>query len=472
MNFFRKKSFDSVRKAGSNSGLAKTLTAFDLVLFGLGAIIGTGVFVLTGTVAANHAGPAVMLSYAIAGFTCIFVALAYTELAVLLPTSGSVYTYSYVAFGEMVAWLMGSVIIVELNFGAATVAAGWSAYVVGIFEAAGYDLPDMLTKVPSEGGIINLPALLIVALVTYILYLGTKDSKRLNAILVFIKMAAIIAFVAAAVPHFDATHWENFMPKGFDDVLIGASILFFAFTGFGSLAATAEECKNPKRDLMIGIIGSLVLSTAVYVFMAGLVTGLVPYYELNNAQPLAKALVLKGSKIGSVIVATGAVCGMTTVMMMQLYAQSRIFYAISRDGLLPKAFSRLHHKYDSPYFTIIFFSTLAGLMGSLLPYNILGQLSSMGALVDYIVVSIIVMIFRYRLPDAERSFKCPALFFIAPAALLACIYLLSKQVIAKDGSLLLTGKIMIGWFVAMFILYLMRSRSIPDPHGAEEVTPS
>lgn len=467
MSFFRKKSFDSVRSAGANSGLAKTLTAFDLVLFGLGAIIGTGVFVLTGAVAANHAGPAVMLSYAIAGFTCIFVALAYTELAVLLPASGSIYTYSYVAFGEVVAWLMGSIIIVELNFGAATVAAGWSAYVVGIFEAAGFNLPDSLTTVPSEGGIMNLPALIIVALVTWILYLGTKDSKRLNAVLVFVKMAAIIAFVAAAVPHFDATHWEDFMPKGFDDVLIGASILFFAFTGFGTLAATAEECKNPKRDLMVGIIGSLVLSTAVYVFIAGLVTGIAPYYELNNAQPLAKALLLNGSKAGSVIVATGAVCGMTTVLMMQLYAQSRIFYAIARDGLLPKSFSKLHHKYDSPYFTLMFFSAWAGLMGAFLPYNILGQLSSMGALVDYIVVSIIVMVFRYRMPDVERAFKCPALFVIAPAALVACVYLLSKQVIGKEGELLFTGKIMIGWFVVMFGLYVLRNRFMPAPHGME-----
>lgn len=463
MNFLRKKSFSSVREAGAHSGLIKTLTAFDLVLFGLGAIIGTGVFVLTGTVAANSAGPAVMLSYAIAGFTCIFVALAYTELAVMLPTSGSIYTYSYVAFGEVFAWLIGSIIILELNFGAATVSAGWSAYIVGILEAAGIHIPKALTTVPAEGGIINLPALVIVAFVTLILYLGTKDSKRLNAILVFIKMAAIVAFLVAAAPHFDSSHWQDFMPYGFDDVLVGASILFFAFTGFGTIATAAEECKNPKRDLIIGIIGSLVLSTIVYVLIAGLVTGIAPYQELNTAQPLAKALLLNGSKIGSIIVATGAVCGMTTVLMMQLYGQSRIFYAIARDGLLPKSFSKLHYKYDSPYIILIFFSVWAGLMGAFLPYNMLGQLSSMGAIIDYIAVTIIVMLFRVKMPHVERTFKCPALFIVAPVALLACLYLLSKQFIGKSGELLLTGQIMIWWFAIMLGLYILRSVFMKAP---------
>ncbi len=460
MSFFRKKTIDSIRQSSSDSGLSKTLTAFDLILFGLGAIIGTGVFVLTGLVAAKHSGPAVMLSYGIAGVTCVFVALAYTEIAAMLPTSGSVYTYSYVAFGEVFAWLMGSVLILELCFGAATVSAGWSAYIQGIMESGGIYLPKEIANVSAKGGLINLPAILITLIVGVILYRGTKDSKRLNAVLVLIKMAAVSAFIIAAVPHFNISNWDNFIPYGFDDVLIGSSILFFAFTGFSAIASSAEECKNPKKDLMIGIIGSLVLSTLVYVVMGGLVTGIAPFHELNNAQPLAKALKLNGSNLGSSIVATGAVCGMTTVIMMNIYAQSRIFYVMARDGLLPKIFSKIHPKYDSPNATIMIFTVVTAFLGGLFPYEILGQLSSMGALIDYVVVSLIVMVFRVKFPDAPRSFKCPAVFVIAPIALFASAYLLSKQIIDKDFSILLTGKLLGFWLIAMFLLYVIRKPSI------------
>lgn len=457
MNFFKKKSFESVREVGAVSGLSKTLGAFDLILFGLGGIIGTGVFVFTGLVAAQYSGPAVMLSYTIAGLACVFVALAYSELATMLPTSGSIYTYSYVAFGEVFAWMMGGIIILELGLSSAVVAAAWSGYVQGILSNWGAALPAYLTKVPSEGGVMNLPAFAIVAFVCLILCLGTKDSKRLNAALVLIKMAAIFAFVVSATPHFDATNWENFMPFGFDNVLVGASILFFAFTGFGTVAAAAEECKNPKRDLIIGIIGSLVLSTLVYVLVGGLATGIISYDQLNNAQPLAHALSVNNSNVGSAIVATGAVCGMTTVIMMNIYGISRIFYVIARDGLLPKFIAKLHPKYDSPYITIILFSLLAGLFAAFAPFQVLGQLVSMGAIIDYIVVAIIVMVFRYTLPNANRPFKCPGLFIVAPIALCSCVYLLFKQIIGADGSLLVTGKLIIYWFLIIFGLYLFRS---------------
>lgn len=456
MDFLKKKSFDSVKSAGSTSGLDRTLTALDLILLGLGGIVGTGVFALTGLVASQYAGPAVTLSYAIAGFTCIFVALVYTELATMLPTSGSIYTYSYVAFGEVFAWLVGSLVIVELGFAASAVAGSWSAYVQGILKSAGMALPLALSKTPFEGGIINLPALIIVSFVGFMLYRGTKESKKLNNILVFIKMLAIFAFIFFAAPHFDATNWENFMPNGIDDVLYGSSILFFAFTGFGTLASAAEECKNPKKDLTIGIIGSLLLATVVYIIVAGILTGIVPFYELNNAQPLAYALRENGSSIGSTLVATGAVAGMTTVIMVNIYGQSRIFYVIARDGLLPKPLAKLHHKYDSPYITIITFSVIIALMGALIPYGFLAQLSSMGALTDYMIVGVIVILFRFRYPDVERPFKCPVIFVIAPLALLSSFYLLFKQIISKDGTMLMTGKIFIIWFVIMFVLYALK----------------
>ncbi len=453
MSFLTKKSFESIKELSNTGGLSKTLGAFDLILLGLGAIIGTGVFVVTGIVAATYSGPAVMVSYIIAGTTCIFVALAYTELATMLPTSGSVYTYSYIAFGEIFAWLISSVIILELGFSAGTVAAGWSGYVQAILSTGGIRLPKALTTVPANGGIINLPAFLIVVFISFILYLGTKDSKKLNAILVFVKMTAIFAFIVSATPHFNITHWKNFLPFGFNNMLVGASILFFAMTGFGTIAATAEECKNPSRDLMIGIIGSLVISTIVYVIIAGLVTGIVPFDQLNNDQPLAHALSLNHSNIGSAIVATGAVAGMTTVLMMNIYGTSRIFYVIARDGLLPKSFAKLHPKYDSPYVTILVFSALAALLGGFCPTAILVQLSSMGALIDYATVVIIVMLFRIKMPNVSRPFKCPAAFIIIPLTLVACIYLLAIQIF--DGEMV-TGRLLIYWLVAMFILYIMR----------------
>ncbi|WP_341761375.1 amino acid permease [Candidatus Tisiphia endosymbiont of Thecophora atra] len=453
MSFLTKKSFESIKELGKTSGLNKTLGAFDLILLGLGAIIGTGVFVITGIVAATYSGPAVMLSYAIAGVTCIFVALAYTELATMLPTSGSVYTYSYIAFGEIFAWLIGSVIVLELGFAAGAVAAGWSGYVQAILSAGGIYLPKALTAVPANGGMINLPAFLIVVFISFILYLGTKDSKRLNAILVFVKMAAIFAFIIYAAPHFNATNWQNFLPFGFNNMLVGASILFIAMTGFGTIAATAEECKNPNRDLMIGIIGSLVISTIVYVIIAGLTTGIAPFDQLNNDQPLAYALSINNSNVGSAIVATGAVAGMTTVLMMNIYGTSRIFYAIARDGLLPKSFAKLHPKYDSPYITILIFSALAALLGGFCPTAILFQLSSMGALIDYTAVAIIVMLFRIKMPSATRPFKCPLAFVIIPFVLIACIYLLIIQIF--DGEMT-AGKVLAYWFLAVFALYIIR----------------
>jgi APA family basic amino acid/polyamine antiporter len=456
MNFLKKKDFNHVKEVSGTSGLEKTLGPIDLILLGLGGIIGTGVFALTGLVAAQYAGPAVTLSYAIAGCTCIFVALAYTELATMLPTSGSVYTYTYVAFGEVFAWVMGSVLIIELGFASSAVAASWSSYTQRILTSAGIELPKAISKVPEHGGIIDLPAVLIVAFVCFVLYLGTKESKRLNTILVFVKITTIFIFILVAAPNFDATNWENFTPYGFDNVLVGSSILFFAFTGFGTLASTAEECKNPKRDLTIGIIGSLLVSTILYVIVGALATGIVPFTELNNSEPLAHALSLNGSKLGPVIVATGAVFGMTTVIMMNIYGQSRIFYVMSRDGLLPKFMSKLHPKYDSPYIALLIFGGMAAILAGFCPMQVLGQLSSMAALIDYMAVILIVMLFRFKLPKVERPFRCPVVFIIAPIAFTALTILLFKQILGKDWELLLTGKIIIYWFIGAFILYVVR----------------
>lgn len=465
MNFFKKKSFESVKESGSTSGLNKTLTAFDLILLGLGGIVGTGVFALTGVTAAEHSGPAVTISYAIAGFVCIFVALAYTELATMLPTSGSIYTYSYVAFGEVIAWLVGGIILIEFGIAASAVAGSWSSYIQVLMKSAGYVMPDILAKTPFEGGMINLPAFLIIIFVGSLLYFGTKESKKINNILVLVKMLAISIFVIFAAPHFDIANWENFIPYGFDDVLIGSSILFFAFTGFGTLASAAEECKNPKKDLTIGIIGSLVLSTIVYIIVAAVLTGMVPFTELNSAEALANALSMKGSKIGSILVATGAVAGMTTVIMVNIYGQSRIFYVISRDGLLPKFLSKVHPKYDSPYMSIIFFTLMIAILGAFVPFNLLAKLSSMAALADYILVAIIVMIFRFTQKNAERSFRCPLVFIVAPFALCSSVFLLLKQVFDINGKMLVTGQLFISWFAIVLVLYFVRALFVQRKDG-------
>ncbi|KJV56910.1 amino acid permease family protein [Orientia chuto str. Dubai] len=455
MSIFRKKYFDLTKSKNNSNNFKKSFNAFDLVLLGLGAIIGTGVFSLTGMVAAQHSGPAVTISYIIAGIVCMLVALAYTELAVMIPTSGSIYTYSYVALGEIFAWIMGSVIILELTFGAATVAASWSAYTQGILEAGGIIIPKTYATTPFEGGIINLPAVLIVAFVSFVLYLGTRDSKRLNVILVIIKLLSVGIFIIVSAPHFQSKNWDNFMPFKLNSTLVGASILFFAFTGFSVLATAAEECKNPTKDLTVGIIGSLVISTIVYVIIAGLLTGIAPFDQLDNAQPLAYALKLNGSTIGSAIVAVGAVSGMTTVLMLNIYGQSRIFFAIARDGLLPGIFQKVHPKYDSPYVAILFFSLVVALIGGFFPYQTIAQLSSMGALIDYIVVSIIVMLLRIKMPDAVRTFKCPAVFVIAPVSVVSCIYLLFKQILDEHGNLLDTGRIIIVWILIVLVLYFI-----------------
>jgi APA family basic amino acid/polyamine antiporter len=459
MRAFFKKNFDSVRDSAAQSTLAKNLTAFDLILLGLGAIVGAGAFVVTGQVAAQYSGPAVMISYTIAGLVCIFVALAYAELAVMLPTSGSIYSYSYVAYGEIFAWIMGGIMFLEMGFGAASVAIGWSSYIQGIFTTMGHSLPKEMISNPFDGGIVNLPAMFVVWFAGLIVYLGTKDSKKLNTILVVVKFLAVAAFVFSAAPSFDQANWQNFTPFGFDGVIIGSSILFFAFNGFGVIATAAEECKNPKRDITIGIIGALVLSTLVYVLIGGLVTGIVPFNELNNAEPLAYALKKTGNSLGSTIVAIGAICGMTTVLMMQIYGFSRILYVIARDGLLPNWITDMHPKHGSPYKCVVLLTVILSLAAGLIPFDLVSKLASMGGIIDYICVTSVVIYLRLKMPNAVRVFQCPMVFVIAPVALIACLYLLLKQVIDANGEIMLTGQIIIGWIVCSAILYFLRRDS-------------
>jgi len=289
MDLFRRKSIDELQAAAAASGMLKNLAAVDLLMLGIGAVIGTGIFVLTGVAAAKYAGPAVPLSFILSGLTCALAGLAYAEFASIVPASGSAYTYAYASLGEFIAFIVGWNLILEYTVTSSAVAVGWSGYVVGLFASAGLVLPHELVVAPAEGGIFNLPAVLITLFLSFLLVRGTKESVKLNRILVFVKLAAIFLFLVLAAPHVDATNWEPFLPFGYSGVVSGAAIVFFAYIGFDAVATTAEECRNAARDLPVGIIGSLFICTLLYAVVAAVLTGVVPYSMLDTAEPVAFA---------------------------------------------------------------------------------------------------------------------------------------------------------------------------------------
>jgi len=339
---FRTKTIEHLISEARSKPLKKTLGAIDLILLGIGCTIGTGIFVLTGIAAAKYAGPAVSLSYLISGFACIFAGLAYAELAAAIPVAGGSYTYAYAILGEFVAWMVAAAISLCYTIGGATVAAGWSGYFVGIVNSAGYHIPEQLTKIPADGGLVNLPAICIALFVGFILTRGTKESIVLNRILVVVKLVAIFLFLFIATPHIKVENWtNNFMPFGVAGVFTGAAAIFFAYTGFDAVATAAEETKRPNRDLPIGIIGSLLVCIVLYVAVALAVTGITNYTELNNAEPMAYALRQNGSEIGGALVGTGALAGMVAVLLVFMYGQTRIFFVCFH--VLNHIFNKINH---------------------------------------------------------------------------------------------------------------------------------
>ena len=351
MNIFKLKTITEVlESANKNTGLKKTLGVGSLFMLGLGAIIGTGIFGMTGVAAVSMSGPAVVMSYAIAGITAIFIALTYTEIAAMIPTSGGAYSYTFVAFGEIMAWIVSWMLILYFITSSSTVASAWSGYMVSMLHSGGIDLPIALTKNPAAGGIVNLPAVLISIFVTLILIRGTKESAMLNGALVFIKIAAIALFVFIAAPHFDTVHWfehnhpfqndlfmsSPFLPFGVSGVISGAAFVFFAYNGFDSIASAAEESKNPKRDLTIAILGSLIVCMVLYMLVAALLVGIIPFNLIDMDSSIPSALSYNGHNIVSSIIAGGVVIGMISVILAQIFALSRIILVTARDGLLPQ----------------------------------------------------------------------------------------------------------------------------------------
>lgn len=422
MNLFRTKPIRSLTcEVGT---LRQCLNAFDLTLLGIGAIIGAGVFVLTGIAAATKAGPAISLSYIVAGLASTFAALAYAELATCIGGCGSAYTYSYVVFGELIAWIIGWDLILEYTLSVSTVAIGWSGYVKDAFLSLNIHLPEMLLKNPFEGGIINLPAFLIIFILAGLLCLGVKHSSRFNAVIVFIKLLTIAIFIVVASHHVDVRNWGHFFPFGWTGVMQGAALVFFAYIGFDALSTAAEETINPQRNLPIGIITSVVICTIIYITVAALLTGIVSYTTLNVKSPVAEALMRIGQPLASGVVAAGAIAGLTTVMLVMYYGLTRVCLAITRDGLLPGVFASVHPRTLTPVKIILSSGIIIAFIAGLVPIGSAAELVNIGTLFAFTLVCGGVIALRWMQPELSRPFRLPWSPMIPLLGMIFCIYLM------------------------------------------------
>ena len=429
-DLFRKK----IAIVENNKDLHRCLSAFDLVMLGIGCIIGTGIFVLTGMVAANQAGPGVIFSFLIAGFACAFAALSYAELASSIGGCGSAYGYSYVPFGEFIAWMVGWILLLEYGIAIAAVANGWSGYFNNALIAVGLGLPDFLTRPPAQDGIINLPASLIILMIMGLLILGVKQSAKFNAAMVFLKVAAIAIFILIALFHVNPINWSPFLPYGWFDtlpsgktvgVLAGASIVFFAYIGFDAVSTAAEEAINPQRDLPIGIIGSLIFCTLIYISVSALLTGMLPYTNLNVSSPVAFALQKIGLNSASAIVATGVIAGLTTVMLVLYYALTRIILAMSRDGLLPIKLSNINPRTRTPIKLIIICGLVMSLIAGFVSLGTLAEIVNIGTLSAFTVVCFGVIALRNHGKKNSLTFRNKWHPLVPLMGISACILLMT-----------------------------------------------
>ncbi|TAM26390.1 MAG: amino acid permease [Rhodanobacter sp.] len=461
--------------------LKRALTAKHLVMLGVGAVIGAGIFVLTGTAAAQFAGPALVISFMMAGFTCALAGLCYAEFAAMLPVSGSAYSYSYATLGEVVAWFVGWNLVLEYLFAASTVAVGWSGYfnellrMLSDWTGLTLTLPPSLASAPftfnaaghlvATGTLINLPALLIVAAISWLCYRGITQSATVNAIIVAIKVIVILLFLVVTFHFLNPSLWHPFIPAneggttyGWSGVIRAATLVFFAYIGFDAVSTAAGEAKNPQRDMPIGILGSLVICTVLYIAMSAALTGLAPFRDLNTPEPVATALnyVLGTVAAGSmashilgvlkILVVFAALAGLSSVVLVMLMGQPRIFYAMSGDGLLPKVLGKVHPKHRTPYIGTIIVGVIAAVLASLFPVDVLGDLVSMGTLLAFTTVCIGVLVLRYTRPELPRSFRVPWPWVVCPLGAAACLFLF-WQVFTQRWWLIL------GWTAIGFLIY-------------------
>jgi basic amino acid/polyamine antiporter, APA family len=424
MAFFTKKSLEALHADAERGLLKRSLGPLNLTALGIGSIIGTGIFVLTGTAASQNAGPALVLSMLISAIGCAFAGLCYAEFAAMVPVAGSAYTYAYATAGELFAWIIGWDLILEYALSTSTVAVGWSGYFVSLMNDVGVTIPPAMTSPP-----MNLPAAVIVLLVTTLLVIGIKESADTNTLLVTIKTIVLIVFVAAGAAYVKRENLTPFVPPntgsfgefGWSGVLRGAGVMFFAYIGFDAVSTAAQEAKNPARDMPIGILGSLAICTVIYVLVAIVLIGIVPYKDLMVADPLAVGIDATGLRWLSPVIKMAALFGLFSTMLVNLLAQTRIFFAMSRDGLLPPVFGVVHPRFRTPYLSTVLTGSIIALVAALTPINILGQLVSIGTLLAFVLVSVGVIVLRRTAPDAPRPFRTPAVPFVPIAGAAICL---------------------------------------------------
>jgi len=487
---WRVKPLDAILATAEKKSLHRSLGPFQLTMLGIGAIIGTGIFVLTAE-AAQKAGPGMMLAFVIAGFVCAVAALCYAEMAAMVPVSGSAYTYSYAVMGEMLAWMVGWALILEYAVAAGAVSVGWSGYVVGLVENAfAIDIPNALVRGPMDGGIVNLPAMGIALVVTALLVIGTRESATVNAFLVAIKVAALTLFVVLAVPVMNMQNFEPFAPLGFAGVSAAAASIFFAYVGFDAVSTAAEETKNPQRNMPIGLIGSLAVCTIFYLLVAAGVIGTVGAQPVTDAAGVglrpgspemsaacaaigdAKVVCSKEAlawtlreigwpQIGNLI-GLAAGLALPSVILMMMFGQTRIFFVMSRDGLLPPVLSKVHPKFHTPHVITIITGIFVALFAAFFPVGALADISNSGTLFAFAMVAIAVVVLRRTDPDRRRPFKTPAVLVVAPLAAIGCVYLFFS--LSKETQMLFVGWAVIG--LVVYFLYGYRKSHVA--HGSPE----
>lgn len=490
-------------QADGEHALKRSLGPLNLITLGIGAVIGAGIFVLTGQAAAIHAGPAVGLSFVLAGITCAFAGLCYAEFAALIPIAGSAYTYGYATLGEFVAWMIGWDLVLEYAFGAATVAAGWSGYLVSLLQDFHIVIPPRLTATPGTvlyyynahwlpqmslpagvataglphvTAIFNLVAFLAILAVTAILVIGIEESANFNTVMVLVKLAAVGVFLVIGIgflfhhPHLAHQNWHPFIPPsqgpglfGWGGITAGAASIFFAYIGFDAVSTAAQEAKNPQRDMPIGILGTLVICTMLYILVSEVMTGMVNYQTLNVADPMAVAIDATGVAWGSLLVKVGAVFGLATVMLVMLLAQSRIFYSMSRDGLLWKWAGKIHPRFRTPYLSNIVVGFLVAFCPAVLPIDRLAELVNMGTLLAFAIVCAGVWILRRRMPEMHRPFKTPLVPLVPLLGILTALYLIWSLPA-------LTKEVVIVWLIvglAIYFTYSVKHSKVQRALGAE-----